>query len=314
MDENSPQPGHLSDDGQWVWTGDQWAPTGGDAAPAANEFVDQTTEQGYAPEPGYEQTGYDPNYGTGYEQTGYDQAGYDQAGYGQTTYEQSGYDQTGYDAGYDPNYYAGYGQVATSPESGWRWDGQQWVPVAAGTMPPPATGTPAKKPNLLLIAALAAVILILGLIAVWLLTRGSGSSGSDNPQPTATVSVQPSPTSPTDAVTPTFDPSLNPTDAPSVFGSPTASDPLNTSPSPTGPLTVDQAAAAVDWNRFAPGTQARVDTAAASGNCAELANLRQTAITNDASVAASTGQGTADLVAYIEAQERAVGCTVAPAP
>jgi hypothetical protein len=65
----------------------------------------------------------------------------------------------------------------------------------------------------------------------------------------------------------------------------------------------------VNWTRFATGTQERIDTAAAAANCPELETLRSTAVANDAAIAQSTGTGSADLVAYIDAQLRATGCT-----
>ena len=294
MDENAPQPGHMSDDGQWVWTGDQWAPTGAEEASGGVAYS-EAADPPYATEP------------VAYAPESAEQGDYYAQPYGQDP-------ATGYAQPYSQDPATGYAQPGLTPESGWRWDGQQWVPVAAGAMPPPGANPAKKQPNLLLIGGLVAVVLILGLIAVWLLTRGSSSSTSTTPAATATASVQPTnPASPSVDVSPTFDPSAS--SAPTVFGSPgSTSDPLSPQATSTGPLTVDQAAAAVNWSRFSPGVQAKVDAAAASGNCAELQTLRQTAQSNSASVLASTGQGTEDLVAYIEAQERAVGCAAAPAP
>jgi cytoskeletal protein RodZ len=181
-------------------------------------------------------------------------------------------------------------------------------------MPPPAAATGRKKLSPVIIAALVAALVIVALLIVWILTRGSGTEPTVAPTtPVETTTSAPAESeSPTDEASPTFEESPSP-DPDSVFGS-DAPDPLDPNASATGPLTVDQAAALVDWSRFATGTQERVDSAAASGNCAELQTLRETASANDATVQAATGLGTADLVAYIDAQERAVGCTVSPVP
>ncbi len=182
-------------------------------------------------------------------------------------------------------------------------------------MPPPAATTGQRKLSPIIIAALVAALVIVAVLIVWFLTSGSGTEPTTAPPaPAVTTSSEPA-ESPTAEASPTFEPSPTGTDAGSVFGteSPIA-DPLNTTASPTGALTVDQAAAAVDWTRFATGTQQRVDSAASLGNCAELQTLREAASANDAAVLAATGAGTADLVAYIDAQERAVGCTVSPVP
>jgi hypothetical protein len=149
---------------------------------------------------------------------------------------------------------------------------------------------------------------------LYLFLSDSGSSTQPivPPSPTTSQSQSASPSASPSGSASTSGTGL-PTELPLPSGSGLPSgDPFATSATavPTGPLSVEQARAAVNWTRFSAGTQEKVDLAAASANCTELEALRATALANDLAVQQSTGTGTADLVAYIDAQLRATGCTV----
>lgn len=240
MDGNQPQPGQVSSDGRWVWTGQQWVARQEAATPGAT----------------------------------------------------------------------GAAGAAGANNSGWQWDGQRWVPAAggaAGAIPTSAATPPSsKRIKPWMIAAIAGGLLIAVIGVIFLLTSGSEDVPVlVPPEPTVTASATAEPTEslfPSESASPTD--SAFPTDSAPASGDPFATG----SASPTGALTVDQAAAQVDWARFATGTKEKVDLAAAAANCTELEALRTTALTNDAAVTQATGLGTADLVAYIDAQLRATGC------
>lgn len=237
MDGNQPQPGQVSSDGRWVWTGQQWVARQEAATPGATGAVG----------------------------------------------------------------------AAGANNSGWQWDGQRWVPAAggaAGAIPTSAATPPSsKRIKPWMIAAIAGGLLIAVIGVIFLLTSGSDDVAPllVPPEPTVTQSAT---AEPSESSIPSE--SASPTSSATASGDPFATG--SATPTPTGPLTVDQAGALVDWARFATGTKEKVDLAAAAANCTELEALRTTALTNDAAVTQATGLGTADLVAYIDAQLRATGC------
>lgn len=245
MDGNQPQPGQVSSDGRWVWSGTQWVARQEATTPAAQGAAAQGTD-------------------------------------------------------------------ATS---GWQWDGQRWVPSAGGAAGaiPVAASTPKAagriKPWMLIAIVAGLVIAALGVVYL-LFFSSSNEVAAPLPSPTVTQSADMLPTeSPSESLLPTETASGSEVPFPTDTAVPTG-EPFPTAASPTasGAQTVDQARAAVNWTRFAAGTQEKVDVAAAAANCPELQALRATAVANDAAVQQNTGTGTADLVAYIDAQLRATGC------
>lgn len=64
----------------------------------------------------------------------------------------------------------------------------------------------------------------------------------------------------------------------------------------------------VDWQNYAPEVQIRIDALAEAGNCGELQSEFDTADANDTAQRNRTGDGNADLMAYIDAKLEAAGC------
>jgi hypothetical protein len=64
----------------------------------------------------------------------------------------------------------------------------------------------------------------------------------------------------------------------------------------------------VDWENYAPDVPNRIDAMAASGDCAGLQAEFDTAEGNDNAQRARTGDGNADLMAYIDAKMQDAGC------
>src|SRR5215212_268890 len=65
---------------------------------------------------------------------------------------------------------------------------------------------------------------------------------------------------------------------------------------------------AVPWSDYTAGLQSRIDSLAASKNCAGLQAEFDTANANNTITINRTGHGNADLMGYIDAKLRAAGC------
>jgi hypothetical protein len=64
----------------------------------------------------------------------------------------------------------------------------------------------------------------------------------------------------------------------------------------------------VDWENYSPDVRTRIDSAAARGDCATLQAEFDNAEANDDAQRERTGDGNADLMAYIDAQADEAGC------
>ncbi|GAB2683699.1 hypothetical protein [Thalassiella azotivora] len=85
------------------------------------------------------------------------------------------------------------------------------------------------------------------------------------------------------------------------------------SPAPTAEPVIPSegsagAAGAVDWARYDPSTQPRIDALAAQGDCTGLHAEFDQALAADASTREATDSGTEDLLSYIDDRLREAGC------
>ena len=64
----------------------------------------------------------------------------------------------------------------------------------------------------------------------------------------------------------------------------------------------------VDWENYAPEVRDRIDAMATSSDCAGLQAEFDTAEVNDDAQRARTGDGNADLMAYIDMKMQDAGC------
>jgi hypothetical protein len=76
-------------------------------------------------------------------------------------------------------------------------------------------------------------------------------------------------------------------------------------PAEQAPVAAEQG---VDWENYHPSVRQRIDSMAASGDCAGLQDEFNTAETNSDAQRARTGDGNADLMRYIDDRMRGAGC------
>ena len=131
-------------------------------------------------EPEYDEAGYE----AGYDETGYDETGYDETGYDETGYDEPGYDEADYgEAEYDDQPYMALSRRAgpapgkpprsNKPQHGGDWDGGEWT----GSHRAVTTGR--RGVSVGVIAALVAVVVVVGAFILWRFFGHALSSRSD---------------------------------------------------------------------------------------------------------------------------------------
>jgi hypothetical protein len=145
------------------------------------------------PEPGYRESGYrEPQYGRPehpepeYRRPGYPESDYDEPGFDETDYDDGDYDEPGYGrADYPPRDYPEFepGRAASSPpprtpprsrrQHGGDWEGGEWT----GSHRAVTTGR--RGVSLGVIAALVAVVVVVGAVILWRFFGDALSNRSD---------------------------------------------------------------------------------------------------------------------------------------
>jgi len=76
----------------------------------------------------------------------------------------------------------------------------------------------------------------------------------------------------------------------------------------TGSEREPEPAPEVDWSRYAPQVESRIEDLASKGDCDGLQREFDTADANDDAMRKRTGEGTADLLDYLDAEMQAADC------